>query len=88
MHLNFGTATALMVAGAMGMILTPGGIGGYPYALQKTLLLYGINKNIAIAFGWLLWVAQFLFTVIFGLLAYIAITVRNKKYEKHNSNTT
>lgn len=86
-HLNFGTVTVLLVTGTIGMIVAPGGIGAYPYALQKTLIVYGINKNIAIAFGWLLWVAQFIFTVIFGILAYIAINIRNKKYEEYHSRT-
>jgi uncharacterized protein (TIRG00374 family) len=78
MHLRFGTSIAMLVFGTVGIIIAPGGLGAYPFAIQKTLFFYGINKNIAIAFGWLLWLAQFLFTIIFGILGYIAINLRNK----------
>jgi uncharacterized protein (TIRG00374 family) len=86
-HLKLSTAVALLVSGSFGIILTPGGLGAYPYAIQKTLYFYGIHKNIAIAFGWMLWLIQFLFTITFGLLAYIALNERNKKNEKRRINS-
>jgi len=50
MHLRFGTSIAMLVFGTVGIIIAPGGLGAYPFAIQKTLFFYGINKNIAIAF--------------------------------------
>jgi uncharacterized membrane protein YbhN (UPF0104 family) len=78
-HLDFLTGIALLVFGTFGVIVAPGGLGAYPIAIQKTLMLYGLNANIGLAVGWLLWLAQFVFNLIFGSLAYIIITIRNKK---------
>lgn len=78
-HLNFLTSIALLVFGTFGVIVAPGGLGAYPIAIQKTLVLYGLNANIGLAAGWILWIAQFIFTIFFGSLAYIIVQVRNKK---------
>ena len=83
-HLHLGAALVMLISGTLGIIVAPGGLGAYPYAIQKALSFYGINKNIALAFGWMLWLVQFLFTVIFGVLAFIAINEINKKHEKYN----
>jgi hypothetical protein len=82
-HLSITAGVALLVFGTFGIIVAPGGLGAYPFAIQKTLLLYNINSNIAIASGWLLMLAQVAFVLIFGTLAYFAIKKRNKRYEKH-----
>ena len=83
-HLQLGTALVLLISGTFGIIIAPGGLGAYPYAIQKALSFYRINKNIALAFGWLLWLVQFLFTVIFGVVAFIVLNEINKKHEKHS----
>lgn len=82
-NLNLGTGISMLFAGTLGIILTPGGIAAYPYAIQQTVVFYGINEGAGKALGWLLWGAQFIFTVFFGTLAYIAINLRKKRYEKH-----
>jgi len=82
-HLGIVAGAALLVCGTLGIIVAPGGLGAYPYAIQKTLLLYNINENIAIASGWLLMLAQVAFVLIFGTLAYFAVKRRNRYYEKH-----
>lgn len=82
-HLGITTGVALLVFGTFGIIVAPGGLGAYPYAIQKTLLLYNINENIGIASGWLLMLAQVVFVLIFGTLAYFAVKRRNRYYEKH-----
>lgn len=82
-QLGLTTAVVLLFAGSLGIIVTPGGVAAYPIAIQKVVTLYGINEDIGLAFGWLLWCTQFIFTIVFGTLAYIIITKRAKKYEKH-----
>jgi len=82
-HLGLSTAVVLLFAGSLGIILTPGGVGAYPIAIQKVVGLYDIDDGIGLAFGWLLWCTQFIFTIVFGTLAYIIITKRTKKYEEH-----
>jgi hypothetical protein len=83
-HLSITAGVALLVFGTFGIIVAPGGLGAYPYAIQKTLLLYDINSNIAIASGWLLMLAQVAFVIIFGTLAYFAAEWRSKYHEKHS----
>lgn len=87
-HLSIGTAMVLLVSGTLGIIIAPGGLGAYPYAIQKTLVLYGITKNIGLAFGWLLWMVQFLFTITFGIIAFIVLNSKTKAHAQHNHYTT
>jgi uncharacterized protein (TIRG00374 family) len=83
-HLGITTSIAMLVFGSFGIIIAPGGLGAYPFAIQKTLMYYGIQYTVAIAFGWLLWLAQFMFTIIFGAIAYIAINIKSGINEKHS----
>jgi uncharacterized protein (TIRG00374 family) len=83
-HLSLATGVVLLFAGTLGIIVTPGGVAAYPIAIQSALLLYDINEDIGLAFGWLLWASQFVFTLVFGTLAYIAINFRKRSYEKHS----
>jgi len=86
--LNFATATTLLVFGTFGIIIAPGGLGAYPIAIQKTLGFYNIDSNIGLAVGWLLWLAQFIFTIVFGTLGYIALTISKNHNEKHSLHTS
>jgi glycosyltransferase 2 family protein len=81
-HVGLFTAMAMLVFGTFGIIVAPGGLGAYPIAVQKTLVLYGITEAIGLASGWVLWIAQFSFTVIFGALAYLAINIVKKKIDE------
>jgi uncharacterized protein (TIRG00374 family) len=73
---------AMLVFGTFGIIVAPGGLGAYPIAIQKTLMLYGIAQIIGLASGWILWLAQFGFTIIFGSLAYLALNIAKKKIDE------
>ncbi len=72
-------AFSVLSAGSIGMIITPGGIGAYAYLLQQTMLLYGLNEGIALAFGWILWLAQTAVVLIGGLISFAALPYFNKK---------
>jgi uncharacterized protein (TIRG00374 family) len=69
----------VLSAGSIGMIVTPGGIGAYAYMIQKTMQLYGLNEGIALAFGWILWLATTAVILIGGLISFVAIPYYNKK---------
>jgi uncharacterized membrane protein YbhN (UPF0104 family) len=87
-HLPLTTAVAMLVFGTFGIIVAPGGLGAYPFAIQKTLELYGLNDTIGLAAGWILWLAQFIFTVVFGLVAYILINyLKQPLHEKPHIHT-
>lgn len=81
-HVGFVVALAMLVFGTFGIIVAPGGLGAYPLAIKKTLVLYGITETIGLASGWILWIAQFAFTVIFGTIAYLAINIVKKKIDE------
>lgn len=81
-HLGVFTALAMLVFGTFGIIVAPGGLGAYPLAIQKTLILYGITETIGLASGWILWIAQFAFTIVFGTIAWLAINIAKKKIDE------
>lgn len=80
-HLGVFAALSMLVFGTFGIIVAPGGLGAYPIAIQKTLVLYGIAEIIGLASGWILWIAQFIFTIVFGTLAWLAINIAKKKID-------
>lgn len=77
-------AFTVLSAGSVGMIATPGGIGAYAYLLQQTMIVYGLNEGVALAFGWILWLAQTAVIVTGGLISFVAMPYYNKhkKIEK------
>lgn len=78
---NYGIREAFTVlsAGSIGMIISPGGIGGYALFIEGTMMLYGLQKSIATAFGWLLWIAQTVVILVGGLFSFILLPWHNKK---------
>ena len=78
-HYGINEAFTVLSAGSIGMIATPGGIGAYAYLLQKTMQVYGLEKGIALAFGWILWLAQTAVILIGGLISFVAIPYYNKR---------
>ena len=78
---NYGIkeAFAVLSAGSIGMIASPGGIGAYAYLLQQTMQLYGLNDAIALAFGWILWLVNTAVILIGGLVSFVAMPYFNKR---------
>lgn len=82
---------SVLSMGSVGMIATQGGIGAYPLLVQETLMLYGLTENLGKAFGWLLWLVQFLMVIVFGFLSLGVLPVINRNKltnEKHRPYTT
>jgi uncharacterized protein (TIRG00374 family) len=78
-HYGLPEAFTVLSAGSIGMTITPGGIGGYAFLLERSMQLYGLDKGIALAFGWLLWIAQTTVILIGGLFSFVALPWFNKK---------
>ena len=78
-HYGIKEAFTVLSAGSIGMIVTPGGIGAYAYLIEATMQLYGLQQSIAVAFGWLLWLAQTVVILIGGLLSFAALPWFNKR---------
>jgi glycosyltransferase 2 family protein len=74
-------AFTVLSAGSIGMIITPGGIGGYPLLIEGTMMMYGLQQGIAMAFGWLLWIAQTVVVLLAGLVSFILLPWHNKRRE-------
>jgi uncharacterized protein (TIRG00374 family) len=70
---------ALLSAGSVGVIVTPGGIGAYAILIKKTMELYGLEEGIALAFGWILWLVQTFVILIGGIFSFVAIPYFNKR---------
>lgn len=75
-------AFTVLSAGSVGMIASPGGVGAYAYLVQKTMQLYGLNYTVALAFGWLLWLAQTIIIVLAGVLSFALLPWFNTKREQ------
>lgn len=78
---GYGTREAFTVlsAGSVGMIITPGGIGGYALLIERTMMLYGLSQPIAAAFGWLLWISQTLIVLLAGLTSFVLLPWHNRR---------
>lgn len=72
-------AFTILSAGSIGMVVTPGGIGLYPYLIGETMHMYGLQLSIAKAFGWLLWLAQTAVILFGGLLSFALLPWYNKR---------
>ena len=70
---------AVLSAGSVGVIVTPGGIGAYALLIKKTMELYGLDEGIALAFGWILWLVQTFAVLIGGIFSFVAIPYINKR---------
>lgn len=82
MGLDLKAALAVLVFGSLGMIVTPGGLGAYPIAVQEVLMqLYGVTAAMGLAFGWVSWLVQTLLLLVLGLLALLLLPAYNRKRE-------
>jgi uncharacterized membrane protein YbhN (UPF0104 family) len=78
-HYGIKEAFTVLSAGSIGMLITPGGIGAYAYLIEATMQLYGLQQSIAVAFGWLLWIAQTVIILFGGLFSFVLLPLHNKR---------
>jgi uncharacterized protein (TIRG00374 family) len=77
---------AAMAFATIGIIVVPGGIGAYPAIVAGTLMIYGVDKSVGYALGWLAWGAQQAAVILAGILSIICLPYYNRKRdEKHRS---
>lgn len=89
-HLSLNAAFSVLTLATVAMIITPGGIGSFPILVMETLVIYGIAQPYGKAFGWLLWGANTMIYIIFGVLSLILLPYinRNKNENKQGHITT
>jgi len=78
-HLGIGPACAVLVLASLAMILTPGGIGAFPFAIMKVLVLYNIAEPDGQSFGWLMWGVSTGIVVVTGFICLLILPYINKK---------
>lgn len=81
-QLGWVPSLSILTFGSFAMIATQGGIGAYQFAVQKTLLLYGVKEVSGLAFGWLLWSVQTVMLFITGPISLLLLFTLNKKSTK------
>ncbi|REE83744.1 hypothetical protein BX611_1039 [Lutibacter oceani] len=81
-NLPFAAIIVGFVVGGLSMALTNGGLGTYPLLVAGALVLYKVEHNPALAFGWIMWTAQTIMVILFGSLSLILIPIYNKYLEK------
>jgi glycosyltransferase 2 family protein len=78
-HLGWAGGVTTLAIGSVGMIITPGGIGAYPYLVANLISYYGLpEKPIGVALGWLLWAVQTLIVLVGGLIFFALLSYYNK----------
>ncbi|MEN8186546.1 MAG: lysylphosphatidylglycerol synthase transmembrane domain-containing protein [Bacteroidota bacterium] len=78
-HLPISAIIVGFVVGGLSMALTNGGLGTYPIFVASAITLYGVEKNPALAFGWIMWTAQTIMILLFGGLSFLFLPIYNKE---------
>lgn len=84
-HLGIGAGLATLAIGSVGMIVTPGGIGAYPWLIEKLMNLYQVSPSTGKALGWLLWSAQTVIILVVGVICLALIASYNKKRKNESA---
>jgi uncharacterized protein (TIRG00374 family) len=85
-HLGLNAAFTILAFGSIAMIATPGGIGAYPIAVNRSLILYGIAEEFGKALGWIAWGGQTVLVIFMGLLALVLLPIINRTTDVKKQN--
>ena len=77
-QITFFQLTISFTLAALSIMLSNGGIGIYPLAVEESLGWYGIQSATGLAFGWVMWLSQTLMVVIFGGLSLFILPFINR----------
>lgn len=80
-----GAVLASFVMASFSIVLVQGGIGVYPVAVAQTLSLYGIVYEAGFAMGWIIWVAQTIMVVSFGVGSLVLMPILNERLPEESS---
>jgi uncharacterized protein (TIRG00374 family) len=74
-NLGIVQACTVLSLATLGMIISPGGIGAFPLAVQEVLLIYNIDN---VSFGWLIWGVSTAIIIVAGLISFGLLVHQNK----------
>ena len=77
-QVTFFQLTISFTLAALSIMLSNGGIGIYPLAVEESLGWYGVQSATGLAFGWVMWLSQTLMVVIFGGLSLFVLPFINR----------
>ncbi|HSV11044.1 MAG TPA: lysylphosphatidylglycerol synthase transmembrane domain-containing protein [Hanamia sp.] len=78
--LGIGAAFSVLSLATLAMIVSPGGLGAFPIAVQQVLLIYNVDN---ISFGWLMWGVTTGIVIAVGIVCFGLLIYQNKnKNEK------
>ena len=77
-QVTFLQLTISFTLAALSIMLSNGGIGIYPLAVEESLGWYGVQSATGLAFGWVMWLSQTLMVVIFGGLSLFILPFINR----------
>lgn len=60
----------------LAMIVSPGGLGAFPVAVQQVLLIYNVDN---ISFGWLMWGVTTAIIIVVGLISFGLLIYQNRR---------
>lgn len=75
-HLGIAQACSVLSLATLGMIVSPGGIGAFPLAVQEVLLIYNVPN---VSFGWMIWGVSTGIIIVGGLISFGLLIYKNKK---------
>lgn len=73
--LGLPVAMSVLSLSTIAMIITPGGLGAFPVAVQQVLLIYHVDN---LSFGWLVWSVNTGIIIIAGLISIGLLIYQNK----------
>lgn len=76
--LGIGASFSVLSLATLAMIVSPGGLGAFPIAVQQVLLIYNVSN---ISFGWLMWGVTTAIIIVVGIMSFGLFT-----YQKENKN--
>ena len=78
--LGISAAFSVLSLATLAMIVSPGGLGAFPIAVQQVLLIYDVDN---ISFGWLMWGVTTGIIIVVGIICFGLLIYQNKnKNEK------
>ncbi len=75
-HLTIIHACSILSLATLGMIVSPGGIGAFPLAVEEVLRIYDIHN---VSFGWLIWGVSTAIILVGGLICFGMFLYKNKQ---------
>ena len=78
-NLGIKPALVILLLGALGVAVSPGGIGLYQIISTGVLVFYGVGNGVQTSFPWIVWGAQFVAIIVIGGLCFLLLPLLNRE---------